>query len=339
MNNFEGASQPTTLRYSANDPGSTQRWLIQQEVTEAERITGVSTAECSFWSRPDGRMSVQYFRPGDDVVYRPHTHSEYVLVLCLAGAVTNTQMGRTNTVGPGEALLGNFGVEHSSAYLSEGKRCEAVCVTVEPRMLAPLLSDFRLPTTEGRTTAVFLSKLDHPVLHACATDIARELGNRELGHALVVEGLALRMLVTALRCWPRAGVHECEVDTTPRLPRREFVLAYEFMRWCRKDAFRLQRLCQFLGSSEERFTRLFLAATNSTPARFYNQMLLEQGRELLQDPGLSVKEVSGLLGFKNTSHFIRSFRRQFGRSPQEFRRICDWCDAQKLLATDADSQK
>jgi len=295
--------------------------------------------DCSFWSRPDGRMSVQSFRPETEVVYPPHTHSEYVLVLCLAGAVTTTQMGQTCTAGPGEALLGNFGVEHSSAYLNEGEGCEAVCVTVDPRVIAPYLVDLRLPVTEGSTTPVFTHKLHHPILRACAADISRELRHRELGHALVVEGLAMRMLVTALRSWPRSGVHRCEVDTTPRLPRREFVLAYEFMRWCRKDGFRLQRLCRFLGSSEERFTRLFLAATNSTPARFYNQMLLAHGRDLLLDHGLSVKEVGGLLGFKSSSHFIRSFRRRFGRSPQEFRRLGNLGHGQKRLSAGGDSQE
>jgi AraC-like DNA-binding protein len=321
MNDDAGVSQADTAPFPANETAAVEPLITHQEIMELGGVPGPGVAECSFWSRPDGRICVQYFRPGENTFYHPHTHSEYVIVLCLAGSVAKTQMGQTCTVGPGEAMLGNFGVEHASAYLNDGNPCEAVCVSVDARMLAPFLAGFRLPTMAGSTTPVFLSKLSNPILHACAADIAQELRSRELGHTLVIEGLGLRMLVEALRSWPRAGVHQCEVDRTPRLPRREFVRAYEFMRWCRKDAFRLQRLCQFLGSSEERFTRLFLAATNSTPARFYNQMLVEHGRDLLHDPAVSIKEVSGLLGFKNCSHFIRSFRRQFGRSPQEFRRF------------------
>ena len=53
------------------------------------------------------------------------------------------------------------------------------------------------------------------------------------------------------------------------------------MRWHRKDEFRLKNLCRFPGSSEERFTRLFRAATNASPAQFYNRMLLERGRTQL----------------------------------------------------------
>jgi AraC-like DNA-binding protein len=99
------------------------------------------------------------------------------------------------------------------------------------------------------------------------------------------------------------------------------------MRWCRKDAFRVQHLCRFLGSSEERFTRLFRAATSDSPASFYNRMLLERGRDLLRDRSLPVKEVSYLLGFKTSSHFVVAFRRQFGTTPLEYRNACDPADS------------
>jgi len=143
---------------------------------------------------------------------------------------------------------------------------------------------------------------------------------------VVLEGLAMRILVETLRAWPRDGVYRCEVDSTPRLPRYEFVRAYDFMRWCRKDTFRMEQLCQFLGASEERFTRLFRAATNVSPARFYGRMLLERSRGLLQEPARSVKEIGDLLGFKTSSHFIVAFRREFGTTPLEYRRACTGLD-------------
>jgi AraC-like DNA-binding protein len=299
---------------------ATESLITHLDVKGLGREPGGQELECNFWSRPDGQLCLQYFRPGEDVSYHPHTHSEYVIVLCLSGAVAKTQLNQTCVVGPGEAMMGNLGVEHASAYMRDRSHCEAVCVTVGQRLMAPLLKDFRLPALSGNTLPVFLGKLaDNHTIRSSAVDIARELRGRELGHKIVLEGLALRIVVEALRAWPRIGVEKCAVDTTPRLPRREFVRAYEFMRWCRKDAFRLERLCRFLGSSEERFTRLFLAATNNTPASFYNRMLMEHSRDLLRDPALSVKEVGYLLGFKTVSHFIVAFRRQFGSPPQEYR--------------------
>jgi len=42
---------------------------------------------------------------------------------------------------------------------------------------------------------------------------------------------------------------------------------------------------------------------------------------LLRNPRLSVKEIGYELGFKTSSHFVASFRREFNVSPQEFRQV------------------
>jgi AraC-like DNA-binding protein len=296
-------SEPLTAIFDPNKP---------PEPAGAER-------ENTFWSRPDRQLCIQRFCPSEPVSYSPHTHSEYNIVICLAGAVSKTQMGSTHVIEAGEAMMGNFGVEHASGYVTDKNGCEVVCLTVDRRILGELLHAAGLPLPVGAKSLVFLGKLHSRVLHACAADMATELQHRELGHEIVLEGLAMRMLIETLRAWPHAHVESCEVDLTPRLPRHEFVRAYEFMRWCRKDEFRLKKLCRFLGSSEERFTRLFRAATNASPAHFYNCLLLERGRELLGDRRLSVKEISYQLGFKTSSHFVSAFGRQFGSTPMEYR--------------------
>ena len=290
-------------------------------VLDPRRAVAINEAEqeCRFWSRADGQLCIQHFRPSEPVSYQPHTHSEYNIVICIAGAVSKTQMGSTHVIEAGEAMMGNFGVEHTSGYLTDNRGCDVVCLTLDRRLLSCLVDDAGLAAPNGVRNPVFLGTLSSRVLHACALDMTQEIEGRELGHAIVLEGLALRMIVETLRSWPRAHVERCDVDVTPRLPRRDFVRAYEFMRWCRKDEFRLKNLCRFLGSSEERFTRLFRAATNSSPAHFYSRMLLERGRTLLEDRSLSVKEISYQLGFKTSSHFVAAFGKQFGSTPLSYR--------------------
>jgi len=276
----------------------------------------------NYWARLDSQLCIQHFRGTESVSYQPHTHSEYNIAICLAGAVSKTQMGATHVIEPGEVMVGNFGVEHASAYLSDGKGCEAVCLTLDRRIFSSLLEEADLPMPLGRSSPVFLGKLGSHIIASCARDIVQELRRCESGQAIVVEGLAMRILVETLRAWPRADIELCEVDWTPRLPRHDFVRAYEFMRWCRKDVFRMEKLCQFLGASEERFTRLFRAATNISPARFFTRMVMERSRDMLQEQALSVKEIGDLLGFKTSSHFIVAFRREYGTTPLDYRRTC-----------------
>ena len=291
-----------------------------QSVFQSQIVAGGSPDQglgSSFWTRPDGFIRLQHFRAPKSVSYEPHIHSEYNVVICLAGAVTKRQMGVEETIEPGEAFMGNLGVEHTSNYLVGSKGCETICLTADRRIFSELLGEPRTP--DYRRSPVFLGKIRSNVLSACALDSAEEIHRREVGYPIVLEGLVMRMLVEALRLWPQSRVERCEVDSTPRLPRREFVRAYEFMRWCRKDAFRVDQLCRFLGTSEERFTRLFRAATHVSPASFYNRLLLERGRDLLQDRSLSIKEISYQLGFRTSSHFVASFHRQFGTTPVDFR--------------------
>jgi len=275
--------------------------------------------ECTFWSRPDGRVFLQHFHPAHSVSYTPHTHSEYNVVISLEGAVSKAQMGETHVIEAGEAMVGNFGVEHASGYETGSRGCESVCLTVDRRVLASLLPEGAVASEEGQTMPVFLGRIASRVLNECARDVAVELTERRSGYDIVVEGLAMRMLVETLRAWPSGRVERCEVDWTPQLPRRDFVRAYEFMRWCRKDDFRMQHLTRFLGTSEERFSRLFRASAKESPASFFNRLLLRRGSDLLRDRSLSVKEVSYLLGFKTSSHFVVAFRREFGTTPNDYR--------------------
>ncbi len=298
-----------------------------QSLMETSQLPKVATGparelkpSCVFWTNPTGQMCVQNFRPGENVYYAPHTYSEYTIVVCLEGEMFKAQPGATSYIGRGETMFGNPGVEHSSGYLArDGKPCETICLTLEPRLVASLTEEFKLPLVNENNCAAFLGKVQNRIVHECAQSIADELRTAQPGHQIVIETLATRLLVETLRSWPRANVTTIPTDRLPRLPRRDFVRAYEFMRWCRKENFRLQQLCQFLGSSQERFTRLFLASTRHTPASFYNRMLLARARDLLLNDGLSIKEIGFELGFKTSSHFIAAFRREFATSPQEYR--------------------
>lgn len=270
-----------------------------------------------FWSRPDGHLHVQWYRADSQVEFAPHTHSEFNIVVGLEGAVETRQLGCAETVEGGEAMMGsNPGILHSSRYLTGGRGCEAVSMTFSPEFAQDLFGLTKLPDAQQRA---YLGKVSSSIIAKSAREIVDEMKTRAFAHETIVEGLATRILVESFRLWPGYGRQIVEADLTPRLARRDHIRAFEFMRWCRKDAFRIEHLCRYLGTSEERFNRLFRAATSDSPASFYNRLLLEQGRDLLTDRSLSVKEISYQLGFKTPSHFVVTFRRQFGRTPQEYR--------------------
>lgn len=283
-------------------------------------MAGPGQPVSQFWSRPDGKLHVQWYRAATQVEFAPHTHSEFNIVVCLDGAVHTRQLGGGETVQDGQAMMGsNPGVEHSSQYLPGQQGCQAISLTFAPEVLSALFRAHSLPVVRRGFVPVYEGKVSSPTIERAAQEIVEEMRNRAFAHEAIIEGLAMRILVESFRLWPKERSGEMPEDPTPRLARRDHVRAFEFMRWCRKDSFRIQHLCRFLGTSEERFNRLFRAATHDSPASFYNRLLLDQGCELLQDPALSIKEVSYQLGFKTPSHFVATFRRQFGTTPQDYR--------------------
>lgn len=47
---------------------------------------------------------------------------------------------------------------------------------------------------------------------------------------------------------------------------------------------------------------------------------LEAAKELLETTFLSVKEIGGLAGFVDNSHFVRYFKKRYGATPSEHRK-------------------
>lgn len=274
-----------------------------------------------FWTSGTGQLGLQLLYTAEAVYYRPHTHPEYNFTICLAGEISSVQLGRKQVIGRGGIVISNPGVEHSGGYRPRGHQgCEILTLSLDRRFIAALAPEFGLPAPDRETSLAFTGTLQSLMIHDCAQTLAVEVLETRPGRNQVIEALAGRLVVECLRAWPRPHIRSVATDTVPRLPRKDFVRAYEFMRRCPKENFRLQHLCQFLGSSEERFTRLFLASTQTSPAAFYNRLLLERAQDLLRDTNLSVKEIGYQLGFKTSSHFTAAFRRTFGRSPQAYRR-------------------
>lgn len=74
------------------------------------------------------------------------------------------------------------------------------------------------------------------------------------------------------------------------------------------------------GRSLSTFKRDFKETYNATPSDWLMRKRLEYGRYLLEQTDRSVTETGLDCGFKNSSHFSRAFKEQFGISPVRYKR-------------------
>jgi AraC-like DNA-binding protein len=103
-----------------------------------------------------------------------------------------------------------------------------------------------------------------------------------------------------------------------------------------RDRARLKRVIQVMQSSlrasvtvrdlageaqmsASHFNRLFKRYTGYSPADYLRALRVQKARELLADPGLSIKEVAVLAGFGDPFVFSKTFRRVDGLTPSAYR--------------------
>jgi AraC family transcriptional regulator len=106
------------------------------------------------------------------------------------------------------------------------------------------------------------------------------------------------------------------------LPGRRLKDVVEFIHEHLGDTISLHHLAGLAGVSVRHFERAFKQAVGEPPHSYVlgRRLLAAQGL-LLNQPDLSVVEISNRVGFSSSSHFASAFRRRVGVSPVEFRRL------------------
>jgi AraC-like DNA-binding protein len=77
----------------------------------------------------------------------------------------------------------------------------------------------------------------------------------------------------------------------------------------------VDQLADIANMSRSHFSREFRRAAGVSPARFLAELRLERSIDLMQQPSLSIKEVSAQCGFSDSNYFCKTFRKRYGVSP------------------------
>lgn len=81
--------------------------------------------------------------------------------------------------------------------------------------------------------------------------------------------------------------------------------------------FNLAELANYTGRSLATFKRDFAKVSSLSPERWLLNRRLEAAYDLLSKGNIGVTETAHRVGFKNRSHFTKSFKQLFGKSPSE----------------------
>ncbi|MGX4686091.1 AraC family transcriptional regulator [Vagococcus sp. JNUCC 83] len=75
-----------------------------------------------------------------------------------------------------------------------------------------------------------------------------------------------------------------------------------------------------LGMSESMMLKEFKKVYFISPKNYLDKLRFNEARFLLQQPKLSINEISEIVGYQNVSHFSRQFKKWSGYSPNKYKR-------------------
>jgi AraC-like DNA-binding protein len=82
-------------------------------------------------------------------------------------------------------------------------------------------------------------------------------------------------------------------------------------------------LAAVLSLSVSHFSHAFKNTFGVTPLVYVARRRIESARQIMLTTDSSLTDIAHSHGFCDQSHFIRTFRRQIGVTPQAWRRLCD----------------
>lgn len=88
----------------------------------------------------------------------------------------------------------------------------------------------------------------------------------------------------------------------------------------RPDSTMISHVLKVLNLSGSRFRHLFKSETGLSLTQLFKEQRLRKARTLLKTTFLSVKQITGLVGVNDVSHFTKDYHAAFGETPTQTRR-------------------
>lgn len=134
---------------------------------------------------------------------------------------------------------------------------------------------------------------------------------------LIIEGKVLELIALQLNSF--YGVKETGREKTTNKDTDIFYAIREYLHNTFSEEHSLKSLARNFGLNEFKLKSGFKEFFGKPVFEYIHDLKMEHARQLLQDAGLYVNEVSLKVGYKNPNHFSTAFKKKFGLSPASLR--------------------
>lgn len=273
-----------------------------------------------FWSEAADSLHFEYLdgavtpvEPGFATGVR--TLPYFVIAQVTSGAVAmEIANAPARLVAPGEALCVAPGITHQMVDRSGRANVSRWC-HVNFHLMGTLDVAALMDLTQ-----VISAPLSERVGTICATlaqwNAGSGSGDPSFAALLHQRALGLELLSLLLEATPPEPPRARRWrELTQILPVLEEVAAHPERAWSREEMARLVHL------SPSRFAAVFSKAMGQAPAAYARNQQLKRASHLLISTSLSVEQIARQCGFGGPAQLGHHFRRHFGRSPANYRKV------------------
>lgn len=108
---------------------------------------------------------------------------------------------------------------------------------------------------------------------------------------------------------PKSEVKDIRIARAIRLIKSKFAEDVDF-----------NQLARFLDLCPSRLRHLFKEQTGMSFKKYLRQVRMKEAQHLLKTTFLRVNKIAERVGIRDSSHFVRDFEKEFGLSPDKYRK-------------------
>lgn len=237
----------------------------------------------------------------------PHDHDDLQVTVPLAGRMHLKVGGESHLIGPEGVIVLPARVPHAVTYL-DGELDFLLVTAPSDWLAAEALRQGGRPPDPARAWVVV-----EPFLWPLARLLASEVDRPGPASETVLDA-GLQMLAVLL-------CRSLAVSAAPATPGQDPRILRAIDRVLRDyaDDLTVEELAREATMTARHFERCFKQAVGVPPRRYLIAVRLTVAKDLLETTDLSVTHVALDVGFPYPSHFIDTFRRAVGQTPQAYR--------------------
>ena len=249
----------------------------------------------------------------------PHWHDDIEFIIILKGGMTYNVNGKLIDMASGEGIFVNSRQMHFG-YSKRHEECGFICVVLHPMALC------LTPDMERNYIMPLLRNAHIPFIHLSDAKWHRDVidGIREIYALKTAPAASLKIQSIFTWIWALVFENAPKSEGIKQTHHHNLSILKNMISFIQQhfhERITLGQIAESGGVGQSKCCKLFGAYIHQTPNAYLTAYRLNKSTELLHRTDLAITEIAYEVGFNGASYYAEAFRKYFGMSPSEYRKI------------------